>query len=247
MEIHREYPCHRRNYQGRRARPVSFLVLHYVGATGGARNNAKYYGSTPYLGASAHYFVDHGPGAQVWESVPEDCVAWHCGRSDGKYKHPLCRNANSIGIEMCCHRRSDGSWYLDPETVSTAAVLSREIMARYHIPIEHVLRHYDVTGKMCPRPWVDDPAAWEDFKSRLEEKDMTKDEVQALIDRAVGAVKPRAYTDMGQVPLWAQALVERAQAAGVIKGDGDGRLNLTDQDLKTLSMLDRLGLLEGED
>lgn len=241
MEIHREYPCNARNYQGRRAQPVSFLVLHYVGATGGARNNALYYHrDTP--GISAHYFVGHASeGAEIWASVPEDCVASHCGRSDGKYWHPQCRNANSIGIEMCCHQRSDGTWYIDPETVDAAVELGRDIMGRYHIPVENVLRHYDVTGKRCPMPWVDNPEQWEDFKRRLEEADMTKDEVQAMIL----AAQPKVYTDLAQAPLWAQGLVSRAMAAGVIHGDGTGRLSLTDQDLKTLSMMDGGGIIKG--
>ena len=244
MVIHRDYPCSPQNYQGRRSQPVSFLVLHYVGATGGAEANAKHYhNNSP--GISAHYFVDHGPTAEVWASVAEDCVAAHCGRTDGKYKHPTCRNANSIGIEMCCHQRADGSWYIDPETVDAAVALSRDIMARYHIPLDHVLRHYDVTGKLCPRPWVDDPGAWQAFLHRLEEPDMTKDEVQALVDAAVRAAQPRVYTDMDQVPLWARGLVGRAVAAGIIRGDGAGKLSLTDQDLKTLSMMDGGGLIKG--
>ena len=62
--------------------------------------NAKYYGSTPGVGASAHYFVGHGPEPEIWESVPEADTAWHCGTTRG-YKHPECRNANSIGVELC--------------------------------------------------------------------------------------------------------------------------------------------------
>ena len=245
MVIHRDHPCNARNYQRGRAQPVLYLVLHYVGATGNAEANARYYGSSPGIGASAHYFVDHGPTAQVWASVPEGDTAWHCGKSGGNYRHPTCRNANSIGIEMCCHQRPDGSWYIDPETVDTAVELSRDIMARYGIPVGNVLRHYDVTGKLCPRPWVDDPRAWEAFKARLEGPDMTKDEVQALVAEAVRAAQPQLYTDITQVPLWAQGLVGRAMAAGIIKGDGTGKFSLTDQDLKTLSMMDGGGLIKG--
>ena len=225
MEVHREYPCHRRNYQGRRARPVSFLVLHYVGATGGARNNAKYYGSTPYLGASAHYFVDHGPGAQVWESVPEDCVAWHCGRSDGRYKHPLCRNANSIGIEMCCHLDAQGNWTIDEATMAAAAELGREIMARYGIPLENVLRHYDVTGKLCPRPLIEENK-WTAFKARLED-DMV------------------SYKTIEDVPASYRPSVQKLLDKGVLKGYENGAIYVSEDLCRTITILDRLGLLDG--
>ena len=84
MTIHTDYPCNTANYQRGRAQPVSFLVYHYVGAAGGAEANARYYHSISGIGASAHYFVDHAPGAEVWASVDEADTAWHCGRSDGK-------------------------------------------------------------------------------------------------------------------------------------------------------------------
>ena len=115
MEVHKDFPAHPENYQRGRAQPVSFLVFHYVGATGGARNNARYYGRTPGIGASAHYFVDHAPNAEVWASVPEEDTAWHCGAKS--YRHPACRNANSIGVEMCCHQDAKGGWYIVEATL----------------------------------------------------------------------------------------------------------------------------------
>lgn len=166
MEIHTEYPCHLANYHKGRPGGITYLVIHYVGASGGAINNAKYYGSTPGIQASAHYFVGHAcEGAAVYASVPEEDTAWHVGAK--KYVHPDCRNANAIGIEMCCHQDSAGLWYFDSVTVDRTAALAREIMARRRIPPDRVLRHYDVTGKVCPAPYVHNPAAWADFKARL--------------------------------------------------------------------------------
>ncbi|WP_243255322.1 peptidoglycan recognition protein family protein [Lawsonibacter faecis] len=238
MEIRKDYPCNPRNHQGRRVKPVRWLVIHYVGALGDARQNAWYYHNTPGIGASAHYFVGHTEdGADVWASVAEDCVASHCGRSDGRYRHPDCRNANSIGIEMCCHRDGAGKWYFDPETVDRTVELARDIMARHGIDAAHVLRHYDVTGKICPAPYVNDGAAWETFKKRLEGSEMTRQEVQALVDEAVRSAQPRVYTDMDEVPKWAQGLVRRAVETGIIRGDGAGRLHLTDDLLVTLQMM----------
>lgn len=238
-DICRQYPCNPANYQRGRAVPVSFLVLHYVGATGSAVANARYYGSA-VVGASAHYFVGHASeGAAVYASVAERDTAWHCGRADGKYRHPYARNANSIGIELCCHQRPDGTWYIEAETVAAAVELARDIVARYGIPEDNVLRHYDVTGKLCPRPWVEDTAAWEAFKRRVfapaEEEDM-----------------PRIYTAIEEVPTWAQDTVRRAMrtpsrdgpaGAMLLQGDQYGRLHLTDEAITTLELLRKAGLL----
>lgn len=83
---------------------IKYIVIHYVGALGGAEANCKYYASK-YLGASAHYFV--GFNGEVWQSVEDEDIAWHCGASS--YKHAECRNSNSIGIEMCVRNKGTGA------------------------------------------------------------------------------------------------------------------------------------------
>lgn len=232
MEVHDGLLCHRDNYQRGRARPVSFLVFHYVGAAGGAEANARYYHSTPGIGASAHYFVDHGPDAQVWTSVPEGDTAWHCGRSDGKYKHPACRNANSIGIEMCCHQRADGTWYIDEETMAAAAELGRDIMARYGIPMENVLRHYDVTGKLCPRPLIDE-GKWAAFKDRLEDT-MPQEQFNQMMDVWL------AQNRDNPVSSWAKDAWEKAVSAGIFDGTAPQNPLTREQ---AAQVLDRLRLI----
>ena len=218
--IHTELPCRRDNYTPGRSRPAAYLVIHYVGASGGARDNALYYSRTGGIGASAHYFVGHaGEGAAVYASVPEGDTAWHCGRADGRYRHPDCRNANSIGVELCCHQDGAGRWYFDRETVERGIALGRDIMARYGIPAARVLRHYDVTGKICPAPFVADPAAWAEFKRRLEEPDLTETETRALFE-ALYEEKNPLYTRLEQVPGYWRAETAALMERGVLRGDG---------------------------
>lgn len=138
-----------------------YIVIHYVGATGGAKDNCRYFYNT-YRGSSAHYFVGHK--GEVWQCVLDKDIAWHCGAS--KYKHPYCRNSNSIGVEMCCYKSTKG-WYFTNETVEATAALVRELMQKYNIPEANVIRHYDVTGKVCPEPYVSNSNAWVAFKNKL--------------------------------------------------------------------------------
>ena len=233
MDIYTRYPCHPSNYQRGRAQPVSYLVYHYVGAAGGAEANARYYHNTPGIGASAHYFVDHTPGAQVWQSVAEGDTAWHCGRSDGQYRHPACRNANSIGIEMCCHQRADGSWYIDEATMAAAAELGRDIMARYGIPLENVVRHYDVTGKLCPRPLVNE-TAWAEFKKRLGVEKVTQEQFNAMMETYLNQQREK------ETSTWSAAAWEKAKNAGVFDGTAPQAPLSREQ---AALVLDRLGLL----
>mgnify|MGYP005889696843 CR=1 FL=1 len=207
--------CDPSNYRAGRTQPVRYIVMHYTANNGDtAKNNCDYYHRVGGLQASAHYFVDeHG----AMQSVRECDTAWHCGAR--AYWHPECRNGNSIGIEMCSRKRADGSYYIKPETVANAAALAREIMQRYGIDTDHVLRHYDVTGKRCPMPWVDDPAQWTAFKDMLTPKNTTTDEEDE--DDMV------RYNKLEDVPDWAQDTVRALMDAGALGGVGGGNLDLS--------------------
>ena len=150
---------------------IKYIVIHYIGATGGAEANCKYYASQ-YVGASAHYFV--GFNGEVWQSVEDRNVAWHCGSGGRPYKHPECRNANAIGIELCVRNKGSQAdtsrdWYFEDKTVAVAIELTKILMDKYQIPADHVIRHYDVTGKICPNPYVYNHTlhTWDQFKAAL--------------------------------------------------------------------------------
>lgn len=115
-----------------------------------------------------------GFNGEVWQCVEDANIAWHCGASS--YKHAECRNANSIGIEMCVRKKNtksmgatDKDWYFEDATVEAAAELTRYLMNKYGVPASHVIRHYDVTGKICPNPYVYNTSAhtWDEFKRKI--------------------------------------------------------------------------------
>ncbi len=129
-------------------------------------NNAQYFHNNSGLQASAHYFVDeHG----VVQSVRDTDGAWHCGGPLESSHHPLhniCMNRNSLGVEMCSDK-VNGKYVITAQTVDRTVELVRWLMDKYGIDVDHVVRHYDVTGKDCPEPWVRDESLWRKFKARL--------------------------------------------------------------------------------
>ena len=191
MQINTSYPCDPRNYRRGRRDTVQYIVIHYVGATGSALDNVKYYGSSN-VGASAHFYVGHASeDGAVYQSVdPADC-AWHCGSETGRYYSP-CRNDSAIGIELCCHKNYHGEWYFDSVTVEKAAELTKNLMDQYGIDADHVLRHYDVTHKRCPAPFVNDVGAWENFKNSLKEEANMPLTVQKLSEIYVQTMATRS-------------------------------------------------------
>lgn len=154
-------------YSGRGGNSIKYIVVHYTAGNGDtAMNNAQYFHNNSGLQASAHYFVDeHG----VVQSVRDTDGAWHCGGPLESSHHPLhniCMNRNSLGVEMCSDK-VNGKYVITAQTVDRTVELVRWLMDKYSIDVDHVVRHYDVTGKDCPEPWVRDESLWRKFKARL--------------------------------------------------------------------------------
>lgn len=195
---------------------IKYIVIHYVGALGGAKANCQYYASK-YIGASAHYFV--GFDGEVWQSVEDEDIAWHCGASS--YKHAECRNTNSIGIEMCVRNKGSQSadskdWYFEEATVKETIELTKYLMQRYGVPASNVIRHYDVTGKICPNPYVYNSTqhTWDTFKKAIagggtEQKDsMTKitGKAETTVEQMAAYIKAKndsvAQSVLDMIPLY---------------------------------------------
>lgn len=159
-----------KNCNKTQGREVDYIVMHYTGnKKDTAVNNAKYFYNNS-LNASAHFFVDE---ECIYQSVALKDVAWHVG-TKGKYLNG-CRNNNSIGIEMCCV----DNYSVGEKTVDRAIDLVVELCRMLDIGEEKVcqcvVRHYDVTGKKCPKEWVEDEDRFVRFREEVKAK--LKDEL----------------------------------------------------------------------
>ena len=162
------------NKSSRGGEKIKWIVIHYVGALGDAKQNCQYYASQK-LDASAHYYV--GFAGDVWQSVEDKDKAWSVGVNYGnKTLFGKCTNANSLNIELCVRKRStrtmnatDTDWYFEDATVKAAATLTRAKMKQYGIDADHVVRHYDVCNKVCPAPFVHNTTehTWSEFKKLI--------------------------------------------------------------------------------
>lgn len=219
---------------------IEYIVIHFVGGVSTAKNNADYF-YDKYIGASSHYFVDQ---ISTWQVVYDSDDAWHCGTMGG-YKHPRCRNANSIGIEMCCKVDAKGNWYFEEDTIKNTIDLVKQLREKYNIPMENILRHYDVTGKNCPEPFVKSPSAWIKFKEQIEEDidDMTKlDEALARIAQLESENKK--YNTLEEIPDWARKTIDKLVKKKLIVGDQTGDLGLKYDDIRFFVIMDRTGIFD---
>ena len=228
MDI-KEIPANAGNYTKGRKQAVQYIVVHYTANNGDrAESNGKYF-QQPNRNASAHYFVDEN---DVVQSVKDSDTAWHCGAKN--YKHNKCRNDNSIGVEMCSEKDGNGLYYINEETQKKALEVVKWLMVKYGVPLENVLRHYDITGKLCPEPFVRNQVQWQDFKEKLSKQTEQKEEETEMIYN---------YIDEN-MPQWARATVQKLVDKGYLNGNEKGELGLNDTMLKIFVVNDRAGLYQ---
>lgn len=144
------------NSGSRNGNSIQYIVCHYTGnVTDSARSNATYFYSE-YRGASAHYFVDDN---SIYQVVEDNRCSWAVGDGHGIYG---ITNQNSISIEMCCTNK-----VISEKTENNVIELVKYLMDKYKIDINHVVRHYDASHKICPN-WSDNNwNRWTKFKNKL--------------------------------------------------------------------------------
>ena len=142
---------------------IEWIVVHYTGmvVTQGDPDTASWAIARSKRAASTHYLVgDRGDRADIVQLLPVKYAAYHVGQKDDSKLIP-CYNGNSIGVDLCeCKLDcSSGSvscndWYFTPQTLANGAHLIAYLAQEHGIPTDHIVRHYDVTHKRCPRPFV---------------------------------------------------------------------------------------------
>ena len=175
------------NTTGLTNRNIAYIVIHYTaGSTsrpGTAKNNAVMF-ADPTRGASADFIVDDSTIVQYNPDI-NNRYCWHCGDNKNPYSmggkfYGKCGNANSIGIEICCTNpnwtdtepANTKAWSFTSVVINKAVELTKYLMQTYNIPAERVIRHYDVSGKLCPGiiGWNEDSGnttEWKHFKERI--------------------------------------------------------------------------------
>lgn len=146
-----------------RNHPVQYIVLHYTAGAKSSPGSARAVKSVfNARNASADFAVDDRDIVQFNPDIAST-YTWAVGdprntTTGGATLYGLCTNRNSVSIEMCSTLLSGWSarypnhegWCVTDRTVHNALQLVKVLMQRFGIPAGRVVRHYDVTGKLCP-------------------------------------------------------------------------------------------------
>lgn len=226
-------------------RKIEYIVIHYTAGvtskTGSAVNVAAWFASGERP-ASADFAVDNEQIVQYNPDV-DNRYCWHCGDVKAKFStggsyYGICRNPNSIGIEICSSNRTgkvttpnDPYFFFTPEAVTTAVRLTKYLMEKYGIDADHVIRHWDVSGKLCPgiEGWNGDSgneAEWKKFKDRIAGKVSENQKEHAEEDKAdQEKCMEKRYKYVTELPEWAQPPIRDLMKRGILLGDGNDDLD----------------------
>lgn len=228
------------NRSNRAGEKIKYIVIHDTGnSSAGANAIAHFnYFNGSERSSSADFFIDDTQILCVNDY--HKFYTWHCG--DGKGKYGI-SNRNSIGIEICIN--SDGN---RQKAIDKTLVLVRELMKELNIPIDRVVRHYDVSRKNCPGSMINNNwAEWYEFKKRIQDTEVLSmpqyEELKTMIGELSKKIKePMIYNYVdANMPEYARQTIQKLMDKGYLKGDSSGNLNLTDDMLRILVILDRSG------
>lgn len=117
-------------------------------------NNLK---NTHTTYASSHYII--GLDGEVIRCIPDNEVAFHSGSWS--------ENRKSIGIENC---HPDWGGKFNEKTYDSLIQLCVMLCKLYNININNIKTHNSITGKNCPKYYVENPNEWNKFKQDVQKR-----------------------------------------------------------------------------
>jgi N-acetylmuramoyl-L-alanine amidase CwlA len=166
---------------------VQAIVVHYTANKyANAEDHQEFFDGADGGGgryAGAHIFVDKDEAVEI---IPLDEVAYHANetaprlsalRASTSYYPGGNANLLTIGIEMCIER--DGSFH--PDTIERTRLVIKKLQSQFpqlRDTKNRVVRHYDITGKICPKPFVDSPSAWNSFLASIDKPVKTAEQIR---------------------------------------------------------------------
>jgi N-acetylmuramoyl-L-alanine amidase len=180
------------------------------------RKNGKTYeanGTTPFVYGAGHVYIDQNEAYQI---VPYN--EYVAGAGDARLSKDNGYNGQTkIAHEVFSHRQNymsiqyeicnNGNW--DKACDNAINIIAKD-MIDYNIPMERVYRHHDLSGKICPKPFVDNPQAWEQFKTKLQNKI-----IELRDDNMFNDIQGH----------YAEKYIKAIEKTGLMVGDGKGKFN----------------------
>lgn len=137
---------------------ITGIVVHYTANPGASaianRNYFEGLKDTHETKSSSNFIV--GLEGEIVQCVP----TWEIAYASNE------RNIDTVSIE-CCHPDESGEFLED--TYRSLVQLCAWLCLKFDLSEKDIIRHYDVTEKICPKYFVEDEKAWENFHKDVKE------------------------------------------------------------------------------
>ena len=140
---------------GEKLTAVRGIVIHYVGNPGSTAQGNRDYFDSPTTEVSSHFIV--GLEGELLQCLP-------LAENSAASNH---RNSDTISIETC---HPDETGKFTDVTYASLVRLTAYLCDRFSLDTDDVIRHYDVTGKLCPLYYVEHEDAWETLRAAIGEE-----------------------------------------------------------------------------
>ena len=132
---------------------INGIVIHYTANPGTtAKQNRDYFEGlkdSHQTKASSHFVI--GIEGEIIQCIPSREISYASNE----------RNSDTLSIE-CCHPDETGKF--TDKTYNSLVAMCAWLCGEFDIKIDNIIRHYDVTGKNCPKYYVENEREWEKFK-----------------------------------------------------------------------------------
>lgn len=140
---------------GEKLSDVKDIVIHYVGNPRSTAINNRNYFDSDKSNVSSHFVV--GLEGEIIQCLPlsEESAASNW------------RNKDTISIEVC---HPDETGKFNKKTYKSLVKLTAWLLKSCELDNDDIIRHYDITGKECPRYFVTHKEAWAQFKKDVKQE-----------------------------------------------------------------------------
>lgn len=215
------------------------IMLHSVGC------------AQPSVAAFARSFNQYQPGGvsvcvhafaqadgTVYQTLPWETIAWHCGGS---------ANSTHIGVEMT-----------EPSAGMTYAEAAEQIAGTYHTAVELfaalckqygldpaqdgvIIGHAEGHRRGVASNHADPELLWRTYDMGYTMDGFRRDVAEAMAkeDREEVPDMPR-YDSVAEMPQWARADAQRLIDRGALQGNTDGKLDVSEDMLRTMIVCQRM-------
>ena len=135
---------------------INGIVVHYTANPGTtAQQNRNYFNNLAKqngesaTSVSSHFII--GLDGEIIQCIPLSEISY--ASND--------RNGDTVSIE-CCHPDSSGKF--TDATYQSLVRLSAWLESQLDLRERSIIRHYDVTGKLCPLYYVENESEWNQIK-----------------------------------------------------------------------------------